>query len=92
MKNKLTKIRYDLDKLDVRLLNLIKKRTMLVEKVLKTKKYKNQIIDKKRIRQILRNIRKKSLQRKIDPEITKIIWTSMIRAYVKYEFKRFNKK
>tara|TARA_B100000941_G_C28502560_1_gene555262 strand:+ start:777 stop:1055 length:279 start_codon:yes stop_codon:yes gene_type:complete len=92
MKNKLTKIRYDLDKLDSSLLNLIKKRTILVEKVLKTKKHKNQIIDKKRIKEILKNIRKKSLQRKIDPEITKIIWTNMIKAYIKYEFKRFNKK
>ena len=84
MKNKLTKIRYDLDKLDSSLLNLIKKRTILVEKVLKTKKHKNQIIDKKRIKEILKNIRKKSLQRKIDPEITKIIWTNMIKAYIKY--------
>ena len=61
MNNKnLNKIRYKLDKLDIKLLSLIKKRTILVDKVLRTKKYKSQIIDKKRINKILKNIRKKS--------------------------------
>ena len=48
MKNqKLQKIRKKLDKLDDKFLILIKKRTNLVNQVLLTKKYKNQIIDKK---------------------------------------------
>ena len=59
MNNKnLNKIRLKLDKLDIKLLSLIKKRTILVDKVLRTKKYKRQIIDKKRINKILKNIRK----------------------------------
>ena len=52
-------IRKKLDKLDNKFLSLIKKRTLLVNDVLKIKKYKNQIVDKKRIDIILRNIKKK---------------------------------
>ena len=48
MKNyKLLKIRKKLDKLDNKFLDIIKKRTMLVNQVLKTKEFKNQIVDKK---------------------------------------------
>ena len=52
--NKINIIRKQLDKLDLSLLNLIKKRSLLVSKILKQKEYKNQIIDKKRIKVILR--------------------------------------
>ena len=57
-KNKnIIKIRKKLDALDNRLLNLIKKRTYLVNKVLLNKSSKNQIIDNKRIKIILKNIK-----------------------------------
>ncbi len=92
MKNKkLLKIREKLDKLDDKFLSLIKKRTKLVNQVLLTKQYKNQIIDKKRIKKILSNIKIKSIKHKIDTKITKEIWSSMIRAYIKYEFRNFKK-
>ena len=46
MKNKkINIIRKHLDKLDEKLLVLIKKRTLLVDQVLKTKKYKNNRMD-----------------------------------------------
>lgn len=88
---KLLKIRKKLDKLDDKFLILVKKRTQLVNKVLLTKDFKNQIIDKRRIRKILSNIKSKSLRKKIDPKITAEIWRSMIRAYIKYEFRNFKK-
>ena len=92
MKNiKLLKIRKKLDKLDNDFLSLIKKRTNLVDKVLLTKKYKNQIIDRKRIKKILNNIKIKSKKRNLDTKITNEIWISMIRAYIKYEFRNFKK-
>ena len=91
MKNtKLLLIRKKLDKLDDRFLSLIQKRTFLVNKVLLTKKFKNQIIDKKRIKKILSNIKIKSQKRKLDVKVTNEIWKSMIRAYIKYEFRNFN--
>ena len=86
------KIRKKLDQLDNYFLNLIKKRTLLVDKVLKNKKYKKDIVDKKRIKIILKNINKKSRQKNIDPKITELIWKSMIKAYIDYEFRNFKKK
>ena len=86
------KIRKKLDKLDNNLLEIIKKRTKLVDLVIKNKKFKKDIIDKKRISIILKNISKKSKNKKIDPKITHKIWKSMIKAFIDYEFRNFNKK
>ena len=85
-------IRKKLDKLGDKLLNIIKKRTQLVDLVVKNKKFKKDIVDKKRISVILKNISKKSKAKKIDPKITQKIWKSMIRAFIDYEFRFFNKK
>ena len=59
-RKKLNRIRSQLDKLDNSLIKVIKKRTNLVKKVLALKEKKNQIVDQKRIRTILNNIKKKS--------------------------------
>ena len=91
-RNKLSKIRVELDKLDNYLIKIIKKRTNLVQKVLKLKDKKNQIIDQKRINLILKNIKKKSLKNKIDPKITHRIWKNMIWAYIDYEKRNFKRK
>ena len=91
-KKKLEFIRKKLDKLDNSLLSIIKKRTLLVNEVVKLKKFKKEIVDKKRIRVILKKIRKKSIQKKIDPNITNRIWKNMIWSYINYERKNFNKK
>ena len=56
------------------------------------KNYKKEIIDKKRIRKILKNIKIKSLQNNIDPKITKRIWYNMIYAYIDFEKRNFKKK
>ena len=91
-KKKLNIIRKRLDKLDNSLIKLIKKRTALVKDVLKLKEYKNEIVDKKRINKILKNIKKKSILNKIDPKITKRIWKNMIYAYIDFEKRNFKKK
>ena len=85
-------IRKKLDKLDDSLLNIIKKRSKLVDLVIKNKKYKKDIIDKKRIKIILNNITKKSKYKKIDHKITHKIWKSMIKAFIDYEYRNFKKK
>ena len=87
----LLKIRKKLDKLDNAFLHLIKKRTILVNEVIKTKKFKKDIVDKKRIKVILKTIKIKSIKKKIDPLITQKIWKSMISAYIDYEFRNFKK-
>ena len=91
-KKKLNILRKKLDKLDNILIKVIKERTGLVKKVLELKKYKNQIVDKKRINKILKNIKKKSIINNIDPKITKRIWSNMIWAYIDYEKRNFKKK
>ena len=91
-KEKLSKIRKELDKLDDSLLKIIKTRTNLVKRVLALKERKNQIVDQKRINLILRNIKKKSLINNIDPKITNKIWRNMIYAYIDFERRNFRKK
>ena len=90
-KKKLEKIRSQLDKLDNSLIKIVKKRTHLVKQVLALKEKKNQIIDKKRIRKILKSIRNKSLRNNIDPKITNRIWKNMIWAYIDFERRNFKK-
>ena len=85
------KIRKKLDKLDNLFLDLIKKRTKLVDEVLINKKFKKDIVDKKRIKIILNGIKKKSKRKNIDYQITRRIWISMIRAFIDYEYRKFKK-
>ena len=93
MKNiKILKIRNDLDSLDYKFLKLIKKSTNLVREILRNKKFKKDIIDRKRIAKILKNITTKSKKMKIDPKISNIIWKSMIRAYIDFEYRNFKKR
>ena len=92
MNKNILKIRSKLDKLDNKLLDIIKKRSKLVDIVLKNKKYKTEIIDRKRIKVILKNISVKSKKKKIDTKITNKIWKSMIKAFIDYEFRNFKKK
>ena len=91
-KKKLEIIRSKLDKLDNKLLSLIKYRTNLVKEVLKLKEFKKEIVDKKRINFILKKIHSKSKNLKIDPKITNRIWKNMILSYIDYEKRNFKKK
>jgi chorismate mutase len=84
-KKKLDGIRIKLDKLDNKLLALIKYRTSLVKEVLKLKEFKKEIVDQKRINFILNKIRGKSKKLKIDPKITNRIWKNMIWSYIDFE-------
>ena len=91
-KKKLNFVRIKLDKLDNKLLILIKRRTALVNEVIKLKQYKKEIVDKKRIRFILNKIKKKSIRLNIDPKITNRIWKNMIWSYIDYEKRNFKRK
>ena len=91
-RKKLNALRKRLDILDNKLLSLISIRSNIVKNVLKLKKHKSEIVDKKRIAKILNNIKKKSLKKRIDPKITNRIWKNMIFAYIDYEKRNFKKK
>ena len=89
---KILKIRKKLDILDSKMLNIIKIRTNLVHQVLQNKTSKKQIVDKKRINVILKKIKKKSIKKKLDVQLTRRIWSSMIKAYIDFEYRKFKKK
>ena len=91
-KNRLKKERREIDKIDQQIFSLIKKRTFIVKKMLKLKKFKHEIVDHKRINEILLRLKRKSLKNKIDPRITKRIWKSIIWAYVDYQKRMFKKR
>ena len=91
-KKKLIRARNKIDQIDNSIFSLIKKRTHIVNYMLGLKQFKNQIVDRKRVNAILKNIRKKSLQHDIDPKITLRIWKTMIWSYIAYQRKNFRKK
>ena len=91
-KKKLILARKRIDRLDNKIFNLIKKRTKIVQHMMNIKNLKKQIVDHKRINEIFKKIKKKSIKNNIDPRITSQIWKSMIWAYVKYQRRNFKKK
>ena len=91
-KKKLLILRKKLDKVDDKLLSLIKIRSNYVKEVLSLKEFKKEIIDRKRIKLILRNIRRKSIKKGIDTNISKRIWKNMIYAFIEYEYRNFKKR
>ena len=91
-KKKLKKARNKIDQLDKIIFNLIQKRTTIVKHMISLKQFKNQIIDHKRINEILKNIRKKSIQQKIDPTVTSRIWKAIIWGHVDFQKRNFKNK
>ena len=91
-KKKLLIARNKIDQLDKKILFLIKKRTTVVKYMLSLKGFKNQIIDHKRIKEILKKIKNQSIKNGIDPKITSRIWKSMIWSYVDFQRRNFKKK
>ena len=91
-KKKLQIARNKIDQLDKEILYLIKKRTVIVKYMLSLKGFKKQIVDHKRINEILNKIRNKSIKNGIDPKITSRIWKSMIWSYVDFQRRNFKKK
>ena len=91
-KKRLNILRKTVYRLDNNLIKLIKKRTNIVRDFLKLKTHKYEIVDKKMISIILKNIKNKSIKNKIDPKITNRIWRNMISAYIDFERRNFKKK
>ena len=91
-KKKLKIARKKIDKLDNQIFNLIKRRTQVIQNMMEIKTLKKQIIDHKRIKEILKKVRKKSIKNGIDIKITNRIWKSMIWSFVDFQKRNFKKK
>jgi len=92
MNRRLKKERKKIDIIDQQIFKLIKRRTIVVKKMLTLKKYKHEIVDYKRNNEIFLKLKRKSIQNKIDPKITKRIWKSIIYSYVDFQKRNFKKK
>ena len=92
IKKKIKVARNKIDQLDKKILYLIKKRTAIVKYMLKLKGFKNQIVDHKRNKEILKKIKNKSIENRIDTKITSRIWKSIIWSFVDYQRRNFKKK
>ena len=91
-KKKLRIARNKVDQLDKKIFYLIKKRTTIVKYMLSLKGFKKQIVDHKRIKEILKNIKNQSRKHGIDPKITARIWKSIIWSYIDFQRRNFKKK
>ena len=89
---KLKIARRKIDQLDKKIFNLIKKRTLVVKYMLGLKKFKKQIVDHRRINEILKNIKSRSIKSGIDIQITRRIWKSIIWSYIDFQKRKFKKK
>ena len=95
MKNSSTEmklVRKKIDQIDDMLLPLMVKRSKLVEKALRLKKNKTEIVDKKRIEEILEKISKKTNELDGNSKLLKSIWLSIIKNFIDYENREFKKK
>ena len=91
-KKKLKVARNKVDQIDNKIFDLIRKRTEIIKFVLSLKKYRKQIVDHKRINDILKKIKNKSVRYSIDSKLTSRIWKSIIWSYVEFEKRKFKKK
>ena len=91
-RNKLKHARTKVDQLDLKIFNLIKKRTQIIRYMLSLKKSKKEIVDRKRNNEILEKIKNKSIKSSIDPKLTRRIWKAMIWGYVDFQRRNFKKK
>tara|TARA_B100000963_G_C22189385_1_gene478078 strand:- start:95 stop:382 length:288 start_codon:yes stop_codon:yes gene_type:complete len=86
----INEIRIEIDKIDLKILNLLSERKDLVTQVVKFKN-KDQIIDQKRINEILTKLDIEAKKRGVPQQLVRDLWKSMIKSFISYEEKIFDK-
>ena len=84
-------IRNKIDLIDSKLLPLMVKRSQLVEKALKLKAKRSEIVDQKRIREITKKISQKTRKLGGNPKLLSNIWLSIIDNFIEFEKSKFKK-
>ena len=82
--NTIEEIRNEIDKLDLKIVELISQRKDLVSEVVKLKR-KDQIIDQERIDQILKKLNLEAKKRGIPEVMIKKLWEIMMKSFIEYE-------
>tara|TARA_Y100000817_G_scaffold275720_1_gene236780 strand:- start:276 stop:569 length:294 start_codon:yes stop_codon:yes gene_type:complete len=88
---KMKEVRKKIDKIDSKILPLMVKRSILVNKALALKTKKSEIVDLKRISQIRKKISSQSKKLGGNPRLISNIWMSIIKNFIDFEKKNFNK-
>ena len=84
-------IRRRIDKVDSQILPLMVKRSQLVNKALRLKTRKSEIVDSKRISQIKKKVESQSKKLGANPKLIGDIWISIIKNFINFEKKNFKK-
>ena len=84
-------VRDKIDKIDSKILPLMIKRSILVNKALALKTKKSEIVDLRRIRQIKRKVSSQSRKLGGNPKLISNIWMSIINNFIDFEKKNLNK-
>ena len=88
---KMREIRKRIDKIDSKILPLMVKRALQVNKALNLKTKKSEIVDIKRINQIKRKISNQAKELGANPKLISNIWVSIIKNFIEFERKNFKK-
>ena len=88
---KMKEVRKRIDKIDSKILPLMIKRSILVNNALALKTKKSEIVDLKRISQIKKKISIQSKKLGGNPRLISNIWMSIIKNFIDFEKKNFNK-
>tara|TARA_B000000532_G_C18506817_1_gene251259 strand:- start:116 stop:409 length:294 start_codon:yes stop_codon:yes gene_type:complete len=84
-------IRKSIDKVDSKILPLMVKRAKLVNKALRLKKKKSEIVDTERINQIKKKVSTQAKNLDANPKLISNIWVSIIRNFIEFEKQNFKK-
>lgn len=83
-------VRNSIDKLDLKIIELLSQRKQLVEHAVKHKS-KEQIVDQERIDDMLHNLSIMAEKKCLPKSMVIDIWRSMIRGFINYEKENFDK-
>ena len=84
-------IRNSIDEVDSKLLPLMVKRSVLVNKALSLKTKKSEIVDLKRINQIKKKVANQAKKLGGNPKLISDIWMSIIKNFINFEKNNFLK-
>ena len=87
--NSLDEVRFSIDEIDDKIINLIVKRKQLVVEAVKLKN-RDQIVDQKRIDQILTDLKKKAKLKSLPDGLVEKLWKTMIEEFIRYEREFFD--
>ena len=80
----INEVRELIDLIDDKIINLIAERKNLVFEAVKLKS-KDQIVDSKRIEEIIRKLSKQAGEKKLPDGLVEKLWNTMIQEFIEYE-------